>query len=88
MNDTIKEKIKNWAGLKNWGTPHPLDDNRFFDVIIESYNNKTHVSLEEFTNVLKESLDFKLDQEVIEKHYINYELCLELLNYFEGKNYK
>ena len=85
MTEQLKEKLQSWSSLKNWHSAHPSDEERFFDFIIEAYNenkkNGLHIDLEEFIEIVRDSAKFKLTDKDIEKKYLEYELGISLLMY-------
>ena len=82
MSDSIKENLKKWVQLNNWGGSNPNDTDRFYDFIIEVYKNNSYVSQEEFSKTILESLDFTPNENTIEQYYLKYEFGLFLLKHF------
>lgn len=72
----MKERIKNWYGMKNG---HPVDDKRFFDIVIDSMTGK--ISIEVFREAIMDVNSEITEDEVI-TIYNRYELVRTFLNYY------
>ena len=72
----MKERIRNWYIMNNG---HPLDDERFFDIVIDSVTDK--ICIEVFQEALTE-VNPEITEEEISKRYDQYELLWTFLNYY------
>lgn len=77
MNQSTKEKLKNWAENNNWSTSHPLDDERFWDFVIEAYKNgDKSIPETEFYELVA---TYYQDEDTLTDFYIKYENGIRLL---------
>lgn len=74
----MEERISTWYTLNN---EHPCDNNRFFDIVIESMNNKLDFLV--FQNALKECNNDISDDEIA-TIYRKYELLHSFLRYYNN----
>jgi len=78
MNNATKQKLEIFAKSNNWQIPHPLDMERFWEFVIEAYNNgDTALSTDEFNWVIEPI--YKLEEKDLIKWLIKYEDGIELL---------
>jgi len=78
MNTPTKEKLRIWAENNNWSNSHPLDEERFWDFVIEAYRNGDKEILEnEFYSFL---LSFYEDEDTLTEYYLKYKDGIELLS--------
>ncbi len=74
----MREQIVTWYTLNN---DHPLDDNRFYDIVISSLGNKIEQST--FENALHDVNENILDDE-IDRVYMRYETLYDFLSYYSN----
>lgn len=76
----MKEQIKRWFMLNNG---HVCDDQRFYDIVISSVDNK--VEYETFEEAIRECKEDITDRQ-INDIYIRYEDLWNFLIYYLAKN--
>ena len=74
----MREQIVAWY---NYNNGHPLDDNRFYDIVISSLGNKLEQST--FENALHDANEDIHDEE-IERVYMRYETLYDFLLYYNN----
>lgn len=72
----MKERIKSWYVMDN---NHPLDNERFFDIVIDSMTEK--ISIEVFREALTE-VNSDITEDEIFTVYNRYERLWTFLNYY------
>ena len=72
----MREQIVAWY---NYNNDHPLDDNRFYDIVIASLGNK--LGQETFEDALRDANEGILEEE-IESIFIRYETLYDFLSYY------
>ena len=72
----MKERIKNWYGMNN---NHSLDDERFFDIVIDSITDK--ISIEIFREAIME-VNPKITEDEFISIYCRYEELRTFLTYY------
>lgn len=72
----MKERIKNWYGMNNG---HLLDNERFFDIVIDSMTGK--ISDEDFREAIME-VDSEIKEDDISEIYKRYEELRTFLKYY------
>lgn len=78
MNQSTKQKLKEWAESNNWSVSHPLDDERFWDFVIEAYKNGDKaISETEFYELVA---TYYQDEDTLTDFYIKYENGIKLLD--------
>lgn len=83
MNETTKEKLVKWAESNNWSLSHPLDDERFWDFVIEAYKNgDVAIPEAEFYGLVS---GYYNDEDTLTDFYIKYENGIELLKQYDKK---
>jgi len=80
MNEKTKNKLETFAHLNNWSLSHPLDMERFWEFVIEAYNNSDTIDEESFYTVIEPF--YKLDQKELNKWFFRYEDGIELLRVY------
>lgn len=70
------ERISRW--FRNYNH-HPLDDNLFYEIVIDSIDNKIELSI--FENALRE-VNKEIEDDVINDIYIRYELLHSFFLYY------
>ena len=80
MNEKTKIKLETFAHLNNWSLSHPLDMERFWEFVIEAYNNGDTIDEESFCTVIKPF--YKLDEKESNKWFFRYENGIELLGVY------
>ena len=76
----MKEQIKRWFMLNNG---HVCDDQRFYDIVISSVDNK--VEYKTFEEAIRECKEDITDRQ-INDIYIRYEDLWNFLKYYLAKN--
>jgi len=80
MKDNIRKKLELWASNNNWALSHPLDDERFWDFVIEVFNSsERQITEDDFYSVL---IPYCEDEDILTENYIRYENGIEVLNQF------
>ncbi len=74
----MREEIVSWYIQDNG---HPIDDYRFYDIVISSLGNKLEQST--FDNALRDANENILDEE-IDRVYIRYETLYDFLLYYNN----
>ena len=77
------EQLRRWLG----GSPlsgHSSDQRRWFDFLIALIENDEYLSLDDFSNFIKETYHWR--EEEIEKFELKLEEELELLKYYNGNH--
>ena len=82
MDQAIIKKIKGWAGMATYDSWHPLDMERFYRFVIESYKQKEHISADEFRSRIIEFSGRDIGEENFWNFYGKYESGLELLKIY------
>ena len=78
MNTSTKEKLKLWAENNNWSSSHPIDEERFWDFVIEAYRKgDREIQENEFYSSLT---SFYEDEDTLTEYYIKYKDGIELLS--------
>ena len=75
----MRELIFNWYNINDG---HPLDDRRFYDIVIESVENK--IELSTFEDALRDVNEHLSDEEIRDV-YSRYEDLRCLLNYYNSQ---
>ena len=83
MNKNVREKLELWASNNNWSSNHPLDDERFWNFVIEAFHSGEHkITEDDFYSVL---MPHCKDEDILTENYIRYEDGIELLSQFTKK---
>lgn len=81
MKNEIEQKLKTFAENNNWQMPHPLDMDRFYEFVIEAYNDGgAEITRDEFLEVVNPI--YKLSEDELDKWLIKYENGIELLKIY------
>lgn len=80
MTDTVLQKLDLWASSNNWNLPHPLDDERFWDFVIEAYKSgDTAIPEDDFYEAIAK---YYSDEDALTESYIKYENGIALLKQY------
>ena len=83
MNKNVSEKLKVWASNNNWKSSRPVNDECFWDFVIEAFKNGDYfISEEDFYGIL---VKYHNDEDVLTDLYFKYKNGIELLKQFTGK---
>ena len=83
MKKNVSEKMQLWASNNNWTASHPLDNERFWDFIIEAFNSDEHqITEDDFYGAL---IHYCSDEDILTDNYIRYENGIALLRRFTKK---
>ena len=81
MQNSAKQKLKLFAAENNWRSPHPLDMERFYEFIIEAYNNgDTEISRDIFLETINPF--YKMNDDELVKWLIKFENGIGLLKVY------
>lgn len=81
MENSTKQKLKLFAEFNNWQAAHPLDMKRFYEFIIEAYENKdTEISKDEFLEVVNPI--YEMNEDELDKWIRKFENGIELLRIY------
>lgn len=75
MKEKILEQIKSWSTINN---NHPCDDNRFFDIVIASVDQK--VTQSEFES----ALEGQVKESYASDYYSKYEMLINFMMYLRN----
>lgn len=76
----MRERIASWFRINN---NHPLDDNRFYDIVIDSIDNK--IELSTFENGIRD-VNEEIEENEINDIYMRYELLHSFILYYMRKH--
>lgn len=80
MKKNVSAKLELWASNNNWMLSHPLDNERFWDFVIEAFKNEEHeITEDDFYGKL---VSYCSDEDVLTKSYVRYQNGIELLKRF------
>ncbi|MEK7070047.1 MAG: hypothetical protein AAB962_03250 [Patescibacteria group bacterium] len=81
MQNSTKQKLELFAAENNWRSPHPLDMERFYEFIIEAYNNgDTEISRDIFLEIINQF--YKTSDDELVKWLIKFENGIGLLKVY------
>lgn len=85
MHNSTKRRLEVFSSNNNWQMPHPLDMKRFYEFIIEAYNNgDTKILRENFSEIV-ESSSHKIGEDELDEWIILFENGIELLKVYNNK---
>lgn len=80
MKTNVSQKLEIWASNNNWSVSHPLDDERFWDFVIEAYKSEdTSIPEDDFYGIISK---YYSDEDTLTEYYIKYQNSIELLTQF------
>lgn len=80
MKTNVSEKLEIWASNNNWSVSHPLDDERFWDFVIEAFrSDDTSITEDDFYGIISKHYS---DEDTLTEYYIKYQNGIELLTQF------
>ncbi|MFA6145888.1 MAG: hypothetical protein WC697_00970 [Patescibacteria group bacterium] len=81
MRKETQQKLELFAQNNNWQMPSPLDMERFYEFIIEAYNNRdTEITRDKFLEVVNPF--YKINEDELDKWIIRFENGIELLKVY------
>lgn len=84
MKNNTKQKLELFAGENNWQSPNPLDMERFYEFVVEAYNNgDTEISRDIFLEVVNPF--YKMSDDELVKWLIRFENGIGLLKVYNKK---
>ncbi len=80
MKTNVLEKLEAWASNNNWSVSHPLDDECFWEFVIEAYKNgDTSIHEDDFYGAI---FKYYTDEDALTKYYTKYEDGITLLKQY------
>ncbi len=86
MKTNVSQKLEIWASNNNWSVSHPLDDERFWDFVIEAYKSEdTSIPEDDFYGIISK---YYSDEDTLTEYYIKYQNSIyglylhSILNFF------
>ncbi len=80
MKKNVLEKLNAGASSNNCGVSHPLDDERFYDFVIEAFKGgDTAIPEQDFYEAVSK---YYSDEDALTESYIKYENGIELLRQY------
>lgn len=77
MKKSVQDKLEAWASNNNWSVSHPLDDERFWDFVIEAYKNAdVGIPEDDFYGAI---VKYCTDEDTLTDYYIKYQNGITLL---------
>jgi len=81
MKKETQQKLESFFRLDSWRSLHPSDMERFYEFVIEAYNNgDTEISKDKFLEVV--SPFYKMNEDELTKWIIKFENGIELLKVY------
>lgn len=80
MTKEVLAKLDLWAVNNNWNLPHPLDNERFWDFVIEAFKRgDLAIPEDDFYGAL---VNYCSDEDTLTESYIKYENGIALLKQY------